>query len=37
VVELVEALKDKEIFVKYERLDNSGENTSIERACKEKC
>jgi hypothetical protein len=37
VVELVEEIKDKVIFVKYIRMDDAGENASIERACKEKC
>jgi hypothetical protein len=36
VVELFEALKDIVRFVKYARLDDAGENASIERACKEK-
>jgi hypothetical protein len=30
-------LKDKGIFVKFIRLDNAGENASVERDCKEKC
>jgi phosphorylcholine metabolism protein LicD len=37
VIELVEELKDKGIFVKFTRLDDATENTSIESACKEKC
>jgi hypothetical protein len=37
VVELVKDLKDKGRFVKYVRPDDSGENASIKRACKEKC
>jgi hypothetical protein len=37
VVELVKDLKHKGRFVKYVRPDDSGENASIKRACKEKC
>jgi hypothetical protein len=36
VIEVAEDFKDKGRFVKYVRLDDSGENASIERAFKEK-
>jgi hypothetical protein len=37
MVELVEYLKEEGRFVKFIRLDDAGENASIEWACKEKC
>jgi ubiquinone/menaquinone biosynthesis C-methylase UbiE len=36
LVQLIEDLKDKGKFVNFTRLDDAGENTSIERAYKEK-